>query len=73
MVANDGPASTYRYNEKPTYTTSNGAPIDDPSTWQRVGNQGPLLLQDFHLIDQLAHFDRKLPSCNSHPRSSVDC
>ncbi|KAI0536733.1 catalase [Xylaria digitata] len=52
-------ASTYRYNEKPVYTTSNGAPVKNPSTWQRIGPSGPLLLQDFHLIDQLAHFDRE--------------
>ena len=59
MGAQDPPASTFRYNEKPTYTTSNGAPVANPTAWQRVGNMGPLLLQDFHLIDQLAHFDRE--------------
>ena len=58
MVANDASASTFRYNEKPVYTTSNGAPIDNPEGWQRPGTMGPLLLQDFHLIDALAHFDR---------------
>lgn len=58
MAANDTPASTFRYNEKPVYTTSSGAPIDNPSGWQRPGAIGPLLLQDFHLIDSLAHFDR---------------
>lgn len=64
MTANDTPASTFRYNEKPTYTTSSGAPIDNPSGWQRPGTLGPLLLQDFHLIDALAHFDRMFyPSC----------
>ncbi|KAJ8119705.1 hypothetical protein ONZ43_g3403 [Nemania bipapillata] len=52
-------ASSYRYNEKPVYTTSNGAPVENASAWQRVGPMGPLLLQDFHLIDQLAHFDRE--------------
>lgn len=59
MVANEKPASTFRYNEKPVYTTSNGYPIHHPSSWQRVGTNGPLLLQDFHLIDLLAHFDRE--------------
>ena len=31
----------------------------NPETSQRVGKNGPLLLQDFHLIDLLAHFDRE--------------
>lgn len=58
MVADDKP--TYRYGEKPVYTTSNGCPVENPSSWQRLGQKpGPLLLQDFHLIDLLAHFDRE--------------
>jgi len=59
MVANDKPSDTFRYEEKPVYTTSNGCPIMDPESSQRVGQNGPLLLQDFHLIDLLAHFDRE--------------
>ncbi|EFW98653.1 peroxisomal catalase [Grosmannia clavigera kw1407] len=58
MAANDKAPSTYRYDEKPVYTTSNGCPIDSPTKYQRISN-GPLLLQDFHLIDLLAHFDRE--------------
>ncbi|KAI9456442.1 catalase, partial [Boletus coccyginus] len=41
------------------YTTSNGAAVAEPYAAQRVGNLGPLLLQDFHHIDLLAHFDRE--------------
>lgn len=59
MVADDKPTGTFRYEEKPIYTTSNGCPIMDPESSQRVGQNGPLLLQDFHLIDLLAHFDRE--------------
>ncbi|KAI9846759.1 MAG: peroxisomal catalase A [Sclerophora amabilis] len=60
MVADDKPAAnTLRYDEKPVYTSSNGCPVMDPEASQRVGQNGPLLLQDFHLIDLLAHFDRE--------------
>ncbi|KAG9311334.1 catalase [Chiua virens] len=41
------------------YTTSNGAPVAHPYAAQRVGSVGPLLLQDFHHLDLLAHFDRE--------------
>ena len=33
--------------------------MENPESFQRVGQNGPLLLQDFHLIDLLAHFDRE--------------
>ncbi|OBZ78291.1 Catalase [Grifola frondosa] len=41
------------------YTTSTGAPVAQPYAAQRVGLVGPLLLQDFHHIDVIAHFDRE--------------
>ncbi|ODV94562.1 hypothetical protein PACTADRAFT_34315 [Pachysolen tannophilus NRRL Y-2460] len=54
----------------PVMTTSQGCPVSDPFKTQRVAidtsdykhaqpPQGPLLLQDFQLIDALAHFDRE--------------
>lgn len=45
--------------KQPVYTTSNGAPVADPEKSLRIGQSGPLLLQDFNLIDLLAHFDRE--------------
>lgn len=46
-------------NGAPVYTTSNGRPITTITASQSVGKSGPLLLQDFNLIDLLAHFDRE--------------
>ncbi|KAI8972482.1 catalase [Pilobolus umbonatus] len=40
-------------------TTSNGNPVENNQTSQTAGQWGPVLIQDFHLIDKLAHFDRE--------------
>ena len=38
---------------------------------QRAGLDGPLLLQDFHLIDLLSHFDReRIPERVVHAKGS---
>lgn len=40
-------------------TSQNGAPVADDQNSLSVGERGPLLLQDFHLIEKLAHFNRE--------------
>ncbi|XP_006456321.1 catalase [Agaricus bisporus var. bisporus H97] len=56
---------------KPVYTTSNGAPVNEPYSAQRAGFHGPLLLQDFHHIDLLAHFDReRIPERVVHAKAA---
>lgn len=53
------------------YTTSNGVPVPHPYQTQRAGASGPLLLQDFHLIDLLSHFDReRIPERVVHAKGS---
>lgn len=55
----------------PTFTNSNGQPIPEPFETQRIGQHGPLLLQDFNLIDSLAHFDReRIPERVVHAKGS---
>ncbi|KAI6130936.1 catalase [Pisolithus croceorrhizus] len=49
----------FRTKDNAVYTTSTGAPIAEPYAAQRIATLGPLLLQDFHHIDLLAHFDRE--------------
>jgi catalase len=44
---------------KRTLTTNFGAPIDDDQNTVTAGSPGPALLQDIHLIEKLAHFDRE--------------
>lgn len=43
----------------PVLTGSSGAPVDDKTNSLTIGPLGPILLQDFTLIDELAHFDRE--------------
>ncbi|KAI1324672.1 catalase-domain-containing protein [Xylariaceae sp. FL0255] len=58
-------------SEQAIYTTSNGAPQPHPYESQRAGDNGPLLLQDFHLIDLLSHFDReRIPERVVHAKGS---
>ncbi|KAI8099687.1 catalase [Halteromyces radiatus] len=40
-------------------TTSNGNPVENDQTSQTAGEWGPVLIQDFHFIDKISHFDRE--------------
>ena len=40
-------------------TTNQGVPVPDNQNSLTVGERGPALLQDVHLIEKLAHFDRE--------------
>ncbi|KAK4689118.1 catalase, partial [Tremellales sp. Uapishka_1] len=58
-------------SQETIYTTSNGVPVPHPYAVQRAGVDGPLLLQDFHLIDLLSHFDReRIPERVVHAKGS---
>jgi catalase len=45
--------------ERPTLTTEAGAPVTDNQHSQTAGPRGPVLLQDHHLIEKLARFNRE--------------
>lgn len=45
--------------ESTTITTSNGAPVATITASMTAGGKGPIVLQDFTLIDHLAAFDRE--------------
>ena len=40
-------------------TTSSGSPVDDDQNSMTAGQKGPVLMQDIHLVDKLAHFNRE--------------
>src|ERR1700738_4973269 len=43
----------------PTLTSSSGAPVDDNQNSITAGPRGPVLLQDYWLVEKLAHFNRE--------------
>ncbi len=43
---------------KKILTTSTCAPVENNQHSQTAGERGPILLQDFHLLDKMAAFDR---------------
>jgi len=46
-------------SDKPVMTTSAGAPISDNQNSLTAGARGPLLMQDYQLIEKLAHQNRE--------------
>ncbi|UKJ77738.1 catalase [Azospirillum brasilense] len=42
-----------------TLTTATGIPVADNQNSLTAGPRGPVLMQDFHLIEKLAHFNRE--------------
>lgn len=44
---------------KKTLTTNQGVPVADNQSSLTAGQRGPVLLQNVHLIEKLAHFDRE--------------
>jgi catalase len=54
-----------------TLTTASGAPVSDNQNSRSAGPRGPLLLEDFHLIEKLAHFNREnIPERRVHAKGS---
>ena len=52
-------------------TTNFGAPVGDNQNSKTVGEYGPVLLEDIHLIEKLAAFDReRIPERVVHPRGA---
>ncbi|VCU69775.1 Catalase [Pigmentiphaga humi] len=52
-------------------TTASGAPVADNQNSRTVGRRGPVLLEDFHLIEKLQHFNReRVPERVVHAKGS---
>ncbi|PZM62897.1 catalase [Paenibacillus dendritiformis] len=52
-------------------TTNQGAPVANNQQSKTAGTRGPVLLEDYHLIEKLAHFDReRIPERVVHARGA---
>ncbi|MBO8163796.1 MAG: catalase [Brevibacillus sp.] len=52
-------------------TTNQGAPVADNQNSKTAGRRGPTLLEDYHLLEKLAHFDReRIPERVVHARGA---
>src|SRR6476661_5197601 len=58
-------------NTKHRLTTASGIPVADNQNSITAGPRGPILLQDFHLIEKLQHFNReRIPERVVHAKGS---
>lgn len=58
-------------SQRPFLTTASGIPVADNQNSISAGPRGPLLLQDFHLIEKLQHFNReRIPERVVHAKGS---
>jgi len=56
---------------QPTLTTASGIAVADNQNSLTAGPRGPILLQDFHLIEKLQHFNReRIPERVVHAKGS---
>ncbi len=56
-------------SKKTQLTTSAGAPVGDNQNSQTAGPRGPVLMQDYHLIEKLAHQNReRIPERTVHAK-----
>lgn len=62
-------ASSYTFAQ--TLTTNTGTPVGDNQNSKTIGNNGQVLLEDIHLIEKLAAFDReRIPERVVHARGA---
>uniref|UniRef100_A0A5B7A7F3 Catalase n=1 Tax=Davidia involucrata TaxID=16924 RepID=A0A5B7A7F3_DAVIN len=62
------PSSAYN---SPFLTTLAGAPVSNDNSSLTVGSRGPILLEDYHLIEKLANFEReRIPERVVHARGA---
>ncbi|HEX4421482.1 MAG TPA: catalase [Kofleriaceae bacterium] len=57
---------------EPVLTTNQGVPISDDQNSLTIGPRGPTLLEDFHFLEKITHFDHeRIPERIVHARGSA--
>ena len=55
-----------------TLTTNQGLPLNDTNNSLKLGERGPVLLEDFHLREKITHFDHeRIPERVVHARGAA--
>lgn len=68
MLLQYRPSSAF---DSPYWTTNSGAPVWNNNNSMTVGVRGPILLEDYHLVEKLAQFDReRIPERVVHARGA---
>ena len=58
--------------EPKNLTTADGIPVADNQNSLTAGSRGPVLIQDFHLLEKLAHFNReRIPERVVHAKGAA--
>src|SRR5436189_4695382 len=58
--------------EPQNLTTADGIPVPDNQNSLTAGSRGPVLVQDHHLLEKLAHFNReRIPERVVHAKGSA--
>lgn len=58
--------------KRPTLTTTSGMPVSDNQNSITAGPRGPVLMQDFHLLERMAHQNReRIPERTVHAKGSA--
>ena len=62
------PSSAYN---SPFWTTNSGAPVWNNNSSLTIGSRGPILLEDYHLVEKIAQFYREcVPKKVVHARGA---
>jgi catalase len=71
-VGSGGELHQQAKDKDPVLTTNQGVPVSDDQNSLTIGPRGPTLLEDFHFLEKITHFDHeRIPERIVHARGSA--